>query len=513
MNNKDLETVLSALHTFVLGSRPAYKDYLGEETIEIPGVVVCEGELTGGEYYLNTVNPRKFAEGETYLVTVNGETVECKVQYFLECSCLCNVDTETLEGTDDVWIVADVDGKYSSIALGAYCGQTISVSTMPTRETRKHYDVRKLPEECVPESVIEGIESAKKAANDAKDHAVYAWNYAIDAQGYAYIAQTAADEAQKTADAANEMATEAYRGYRDADWLGDREIGESDYIMPLQTFDFGDREAVSGGYRYPIKANREIVPGDTAEWWMDKRYFDVTAHTEKIQLTDDADVLETAAAFCINTKMDEISGRKYITTKYYYTPYANDSANWPMSLKCRGETSVRRKLPLTLSPYSAGGGIDIDENGVISAENESAIVYVNITQSEGSYSADKTFATITELYSTGNNVRAVYDDGTTKWLYDLVALTDQVISFQRSYGASFDRLIIRPDDSITSDARGLVTASTQVNGHRLSENITLTAEDVGATAAVLTSPNGTKYTITVDDEGVLHAAKVEEATE
>lgn len=506
MNNKDLKTILSALHSFVLGSRPAYKDYLGEETIETPGVVVCEGELSDGEGYLNAVNPRKFAENETYLVTVGDETAEYKTQLRNKTYWLCNVAVETAGEMEDFWAVTCDNTRGNSMAVGTYVGQTITVSILPTSETRKRYDVRKLPEDCVPESVTEGIESAKKAASKAQSAANDANDNANDAWDEAYTARRKADAAQETADA-------AYRGYRDAGWLGDDIVGESNYIVPPQ--ENPGWEKVSGGYRYPIKANKALEVGDfVTVFWGKNEFMSLTATVLNIQIENGGDVLETTTAIRWETKdvTENVTRYSYLTSEYYYTPHILGSYYWPLSVTLRSGT-VCRKLPLTLSPYSAGDGINIDENGVISAENESAIVYVNITQSEGVYNADKTFAAITELYGAGNNVRAVYDDGTTKWLYDLVALTDQVISFQRPYGPSFERLIIRPDDSVTSDARGLVTASTQVNGHRLSEDITLTAEDVGATAAVLTSPNGTKYTITVDDEGVLHATQVEEATE
>ena len=64
------------------------------------------------------------------------------------------------------------------------------------------YDIKKLPEECVPDSVIDNIRKAKNKANRAYD-------IANRANSTANAAQSTADAAQSTADAAQSMTNEA----------------------------------------------------------------------------------------------------------------------------------------------------------------------------------------------------------------------------------------------------------------------------------------------------------------
>lgn len=414
MNNKDLKTILSALHSFVLGSRPAYKDYLGEETIEIPGVVVCECELPNGEGYLNAVNPCKFAEGETYLVTVGDETAEYKTQLRYGKCWLCNVAVETADETEDFWAV-NCDGTLGiSKAVGSYVGQTITVSTLPTSETHKRYDVRKLPEDCVPESVTSGIESAKKAASKATINAQSARNLADSAYGWAEYLDGRVNTLNRLININSQNGVELSPGWMSFPF--DR-IGE-----------------------YPALYLDENYGGLVFKGGSNSRYAAI---------------------------------------------YAGQGAQTPSRILIQyGENAKRGNLYLCDDFLIAG-----------------------TARANGNSAGSLQYTPMFEHYRTLDGKRA---SPNTAWDSAVIEIDDGGAKFETSRDGN-TRLTL--SEITLTNKKVAVALSTDASGKLLINNKQLTAEDVGATAAALTSPNGTKYTIAVDDEGVLHATKVEEAAE
>ncbi len=208
MNEKNLQDVLTVVNQFVKSNRPAYKDYLGEETQDesvwqemyrengdgVPGEqTTVAGAFTGG--YVPKVS-------DTLTVVVNGESGE----YPLEAAPLFDemagasgmmwvgsIDYATLvrsiyESDDpkaevakyvdnwggyvgkegDVWTAVMVFG-------GKYLNATVDIRRAATVAK---YNIKKLPIECLPDETTKAITNAKTAANKAQATADYAQNRA-----------------------------------------------------------------------------------------------------------------------------------------------------------------------------------------------------------------------------------------------------------------------------------------------------------------------------------------------
>lgn len=74
MNKKNLTALLKAVKAMIMRERVAYRDYLGEETVEETR------ELVGGEFDKAVESSVTFAEGETYLVDIDGVEQEMAAQ-------------------------------------------------------------------------------------------------------------------------------------------------------------------------------------------------------------------------------------------------------------------------------------------------------------------------------------------------------------------------------------------------------------------------------------------------
>ncbi len=75
MDKLNLKNILTAVRDIIKRNRVAYKDYLGEETITETKTLVT-ASLVAGDKATVTADPSftGFVEGETYDVTLNGET-------------------------------------------------------------------------------------------------------------------------------------------------------------------------------------------------------------------------------------------------------------------------------------------------------------------------------------------------------------------------------------------------------------------------------------------------------
>ena len=74
MTKQIIESLLTPIRAMIMRSRPAYKDYLGEETVEETRVLVS------GTFGKNVESSVTFTEGETYLVNIDGVEQEMAVQ-------------------------------------------------------------------------------------------------------------------------------------------------------------------------------------------------------------------------------------------------------------------------------------------------------------------------------------------------------------------------------------------------------------------------------------------------
>lgn len=74
MTKQIIESLLTPIRTLIMKSRPAYKDYLGEETVEEERVLVR------GKFNEDVDSSVTFKEGETYLVNIAGSKQETMAQ-------------------------------------------------------------------------------------------------------------------------------------------------------------------------------------------------------------------------------------------------------------------------------------------------------------------------------------------------------------------------------------------------------------------------------------------------
>lgn len=74
MNKANLTALLKAVKAMIMRERVAYRDYLGEETVEETR------ELVSGKFGKDVESSVTFAEGETYLVNLDGVEQEMAAQ-------------------------------------------------------------------------------------------------------------------------------------------------------------------------------------------------------------------------------------------------------------------------------------------------------------------------------------------------------------------------------------------------------------------------------------------------
>ena len=75
MTKQIIESILAPVRALIMKSRPAYKDYLGEETVEEKKVLVS-GMFNDGP----VASSAAVAEGETYLVSIDGDEKQMTAQ-------------------------------------------------------------------------------------------------------------------------------------------------------------------------------------------------------------------------------------------------------------------------------------------------------------------------------------------------------------------------------------------------------------------------------------------------
>lgn len=157
MNIPNFTSLLTALRAFILKSRPAYRDYLGTESVEEKTVLLTGTLSSTGESVTAADGFTGFTNGQTYKATIGEETVEVTAQYgtgsFSECIVIgrSNVaPSDTIPG----WMVCVYNGKLLGFGTGDWAGKQIEVATSKMVPVEK-WDVKKLPEECLPEKMPE----------------------------------------------------------------------------------------------------------------------------------------------------------------------------------------------------------------------------------------------------------------------------------------------------------------------------------------------------------------------
>jgi len=212
---------LTAIKALIMKSRPAYKDYLGKAT---KIVKIYEGTLPedGSQIEANCLDPNfeGFVTGEYYDVVIDGEQKKCLGFLSDDKCCIgCADSLEELqqllsEENPNVWYaVILINGTITLAAIGSFANKSITISKTVSEEK---YDIKKLPEECLPDSVGKKINTVSTAitklqslVNDTESMANEALSTAQDAQHNISATNNIANTAKYTAEAAKTTAETA----------------------------------------------------------------------------------------------------------------------------------------------------------------------------------------------------------------------------------------------------------------------------------------------------------------
>ena len=209
MDKLNLKNVLTAVRDMIMRNRVAYKDYLGEETITETKVLV-DGTLSEqGTLILKDPSFTGFVVGEEYEATIDGTTQTLAATSNNGAAGVTNIID--FENPGENYFAVSFNPKEAQptcAANGAYIGKTISISQTKTTTTKK-YDIKKVPQELIPDTTMRSIaaarmkaEKANSLADRALNNALFAENNADNARITANNAQTAASDAQNIANAA-----------------------------------------------------------------------------------------------------------------------------------------------------------------------------------------------------------------------------------------------------------------------------------------------------------------------
>ena len=226
---------LTAIKALIMKSRPAYKDYLGKAT---KIVKIYEGALPedGSSIEANCSDPNfeGFVTGEYYDVVIDGKQKKCLGFLSNGKGCIgCADSLEEIiqlmsEEDPNVWsVLSSSDGAIMLRAYRSFANKSIIISKTVSEEK---YDIKKLPEECLPDSVGKKINTISTAitklqslvnntesmanealgtARDAQHNISTTNNIANTAKSTAETAKTTAEAAQTTAETAKTTAEAA----------------------------------------------------------------------------------------------------------------------------------------------------------------------------------------------------------------------------------------------------------------------------------------------------------------
>ena len=161
MNKNALAALLDDLRTFILKSRPAYRDYLGENVEHKAIPILTDVVLPrGGDYFSPEDSTFSgFSAGETYHVTLNGKEFDAIAIAINGSTSLSNASASDVEsGTipSDAWSVSTNPGfpvKVACWASGSFVGKTISVR-FDKIVVESKWDVKKLSYELLPDQLL-----------------------------------------------------------------------------------------------------------------------------------------------------------------------------------------------------------------------------------------------------------------------------------------------------------------------------------------------------------------------
>ena len=170
MNKNALAALLDDLRTFILKSRPAYRDYLGENVEHkiIPILTDVVLPRDGDFFPPEDSTFSGFLAGETYHVTLDGKEFDA-IAFTVNGggTGLSNVSASDMEsGTipSDAWSVAtspEFPAKVVCSAYGSFVGKTISVRFDKIVVEGK-WSVKKLAYELLPDQLLSDLDKMMK---------------------------------------------------------------------------------------------------------------------------------------------------------------------------------------------------------------------------------------------------------------------------------------------------------------------------------------------------------------
>ena len=198
-----MNSLLSAIKALVLKNRPAYKDYLGKETKTVNAkIVYIDSSSMRGQIVDSSFTA--FVLGKEYEVTIDNESKKYTASQI-------TVNGNTLVGLEDTsWQVSVIESGYADIVWSSdeFSFTTMTISQYNT-VTEYKYDIKKLPNECVPDEVNGSIKKAQNTAYAARSKANSAYSHADSAYSLANTANTAVNTAKTKADSAYSLANTA----------------------------------------------------------------------------------------------------------------------------------------------------------------------------------------------------------------------------------------------------------------------------------------------------------------
>ena len=167
MSKSSIKSLLQAIRALIMKSRPAYKDYLGNETVTTTTNIVSASLASVAQNfpipseYVNSSFTGLVA-GETYTVSVNNVSNDYTATsvnndlIFIGSDTYANINAET--PPTNYWFVTWTKSTNTLIigqAAGTYLSKSLRLSKTMTKVV-DHWDIKKLPEECLPYPVNGG---------------------------------------------------------------------------------------------------------------------------------------------------------------------------------------------------------------------------------------------------------------------------------------------------------------------------------------------------------------------
>lgn len=167
MSKSSIKSLLQVIRALIMKSRPAYKDYLGNETVTTTTNIVSASLASVAQ---NFPIPSEYVDssftglvaGETYTVSVNNVSNDYTATsvnddlIFIGSDTYTNINSSTPPA--NYWFVTWTEST-STLAIGQAAGTYLSKSLTLSKTVTKvvdHWDIKKLPEECLPYPVNGG---------------------------------------------------------------------------------------------------------------------------------------------------------------------------------------------------------------------------------------------------------------------------------------------------------------------------------------------------------------------